>query len=71
VVSVLGKLSPSFSYFPKLLKHEQLFFKGFGLRYFLVGRHGDLVARSVHHHFTILDILFDQKVFDKFPLLFN
>jgi len=71
MVSVLGKLSPSFSYFPKLLKREQLFFKGFGPRYFLVGRHEDLVARSLHHHFAISDILFDQKVFDKFPLLFD
>jgi hypothetical protein len=70
-VSVLGKLIPTFSYFPKLLKHGLLFFMGFGLLYFLDGRHGDLLANNLHHHFAILDILFDQKVFNEFPLLFN
>ena len=70
-VSELGKPIPSFFYFPKLLRHELLFFKGFELLYFLVGRNEDLVARNLLHRFAIWDILFDQKVFDELPLLFN
>jgi hypothetical protein len=61
---VLGLAIPSFSCFPMLLRHGLLFFEGFGLRWFLDGRLGDLVACSLRHRFVVLDILFDQKAFD-------